>query len=951
MSPRRAPPLALGALLLASCAPEPEAPAAPGDGVYVGHVAGSDALVAVVARGGAVVAYTCGGPASLATHTGWFHPVDDPAGASATIPRARSAGGLELTGAFTTTAASGTLRLRDGRTTAWRAERADPRTGAGFFTRGNGGELAGLIVANDGAMAGDRVATDGDGARASAPITAPRPAPSAPSVTGSVTVQSQRTAFTLVRTVDPAPLQVQRRGPVIIVLLHGVTSLGDEPAPDGGPMALDLDLSARNGEPIRRPFPGSRLHARVYWSSQFLSGLLTGRADSPLFTLNGVDITGDRFLDPDTAQDRPNTDNPGSPIPRSTDCDLHDFVVAESPPAAPTRPGARPSAPQLSVLLAHRDGKVDYTRQLSYSADQLYACVSRFEEHYGVTPGLVFVGHSGGGLVTRGILSNPPRAAFLAVEAPGILRVENGHYDRQNVDGNPLSVRDEMAFLRDRALYAVTLATPHDGSSFADWGAAQRTRVAGIRRWLAAGAAADLTPFGLDESGVAFVRSVSSALALPAPPSSPERAEETTRRLSRELLRVLDDFVQRNYDGTPITAQLRRDFWRAMNRVPLDPTTARRGVASPIPGAGGALVPIYAAGARSPGSDALDTLDPAALVGGFQRVGALQTPFKAAFWIAATTFTDALLRLSDGAPRPPAALADRLDRVRVTTWLPEVQGMLARRSFVLDATFRATFLLSGADARSDLIDWLSNESGTRLNQVTLIPPISLPRQWELVDRPVSFRIPALRCSPSGAAPIDLAIDLPGALEAMVRAFGSMDAALRALASLDFPALLARFDSAGGALREAIPALRDRFEPLIRVATNPQCLDPARWSLVAVTREVRLPLPTEAQEPARDGFVDHDGFVTYDSALALALGRDGVGGAPLVPEFFDHTHLDDVVGGQRAPGAFYRRYDSALEPFNHEIQRVEVARWVRALVARDPGPLPAIAGDLSVHPTR
>ncbi|MDP3274685.1 MAG: hypothetical protein Q8Q09_05775 [Deltaproteobacteria bacterium] len=953
--PPRALAIAALSLLTCTCGPSLRTDGPP---VYVGHIEGSDALIAIVADEGTLVAYTCGGTRSWETHTGWFHPVlpvDGLSGATQTIPVTRSARGLQLTGSIEPTSASGTLQLSDGATVPWRAQRADPSRGAGFFTISDGGELSGLIVANDGAVAGVRVGIGADDTRTPTPIAATPPSNSGTAVTGRVTIGTQSgVPISLQPTVQGRLVQVQRAAPTIVVLLHGVTSVGDQAKLENGRLTLDDDLTevqrVRN-TPVIKPHPGTRMHARSYWTAPFVSGLLTGRPDNALFTLgSGTNITGPAFLHADTAADITATVATAAPPPG--DCDLNDLIVNQVPSTAVPVAGLPPQAPRLSLLLGHRDGKLPLMVQVMNATDQVYRCVDLFRTRYRVEPALVFVGHSGGGLVIRGILSNPSRASLVAAGAIDSATPNHLHYDRANIDGDPLSTRQKMSFLRDRAMYAVTLATPHQGSPFADFAARARPEVERVRQWLIAGAGADFGRFNVPPVLATSVQALGSAGVILSPQAPIngvlESAESTTRRASAELLAVIDGFVKPAYDDNPITIELASARWRAFNRGALHPQAARRGPSSPIPGAAGALVPIYTAGARAAGSDVLDSMDVSEIARGMTAISTRSMPRRSRFWLMGLTFVDQLMRGYGGIPMAPRPLASQLDRVNATGWFAEGTAMYARRSPVLDATFRAVYGLSGARDVDNLLRWLSNETGTRLNQASFVAPVYLSRTWEVLDRPTTFPVPALRCTANDGVVLELAFDYTPMITALVSSFGTMDAALRALANQDFSALMTRFENTGGALANVVPNLRADFDTLFRAATRPECVDPGRWRLATAMRTIALPLPTETTNTASDGLVDHDGFVLYESAHGVTLGRDGTDGMPLTLEFFDHTRLDDTSTGTPTPGSWYRRYTSALEPFNHEIQRFETGQWVFTnLLARSPGPLPAIAGELSV----
>jgi hypothetical protein len=117
--------------------------------VYVGNVAGTDALLAVVVDGEEVVAYVCGGPSSFETHSRWFRaPVGDTRERAINLEN----DGLSLVGSLEGSVARGELREPDGTIRSW--------TAAALH-----GGLAGLYAAEDeGCMTGVIVGESEDGA-------------------------------------------------------------------------------------------------------------------------------------------------------------------------------------------------------------------------------------------------------------------------------------------------------------------------------------------------------------------------------------------------------------------------------------------------------------------------------------------------------------------------------------------------------------------------------------------------------------------------------------------------------------------------------------------------------------------------------------------------------------------------------------------------------------------
>jgi hypothetical protein len=120
--------------------------------VYVGHVTGTDAQVALLVENGQVLGYTCGGNATWASHSSWF-PMNDKSVLGDGSFKLTGANGHVLQGLYSTDAAEGTLTLPDGTELAWSAEVAKEDTPAGLYLLNEKSEevedLLGFIVAND----------------------------------------------------------------------------------------------------------------------------------------------------------------------------------------------------------------------------------------------------------------------------------------------------------------------------------------------------------------------------------------------------------------------------------------------------------------------------------------------------------------------------------------------------------------------------------------------------------------------------------------------------------------------------------------------------------------------------------------------------------------------------------------------------------------------------------
>ncbi len=282
-----------------------------GPQVFVGEIAGSDALIALVVQDGQLVAYSCGGPNTWGSHTGWFYGNLSAGQISPTT----APNGHRLEGRLSGSSASGSFTLPDGTTLSWTAQEARPDSGAGLYSHQQDGQLTGLIVTNQGRMAGaSRLATS-DATGLYAPVQViTAPTVTNPSPTVSVTFPGRpRLEFTLT-PVDPLRHMVTAESPTLIVLLHGATALNPDP-------------SKRREEIQAGGQPGTRKHARHYWTYPFVAALLGAEPskNAPLITLEGTDITGNAFLNAGLSLPGQNTDQ----IPEASQCTLGDMITAE----------------------------------------------------------------------------------------------------------------------------------------------------------------------------------------------------------------------------------------------------------------------------------------------------------------------------------------------------------------------------------------------------------------------------------------------------------------------------------------------------------------------------------------------------------------------------------------------------------------------------------------------
>ncbi|MBW6456068.1 MAG: hypothetical protein K0A98_09270 [Trueperaceae bacterium] len=280
--------------------------------------------------------------------------------------------------------------------------------------------------------------------------------------------------------------------PTLVVLLHGMTP------------SLELDDTV-----------GTHAYARRYWGFHFVTQLLGGQ---PPRLEDAEPFDGATWLSEAPADDDPRH---GLLLPAAADIDRAVFVV--------TRDGSRGLGEQVTATAAQVEAGVERFRRVLAAADQDASEGDR-------EPQLVLIAHSFGGLVGRYLLTNPP------------------------IDGGPFgtdeATRARVDTIRDRTLYLVTLATPHEGSAAAD------------RAVLLAAVDALLR----DELG---------------------RPDAFTRRWLTPLLDAGATLLRLE---DPVTEHLRTDVWAALNDPDgglLAAHRARRNDGSPVP--------VYALAARSPG--------------------------------------------------------------------------------------------------------------------------------------------------------------------------------------------------------------------------------------------------------------------------------------------------------------------------------------------------------------
>lgn len=299
--------------------------------------------------------------------------------------------------------------------------------------------------------------------------------------------------------------------PKLIVLLHGAT-----PSPNA---------SATPGIP--EPDSGTLDYTRYYFGYDFVRRLLGVSRSVGLKTLSGV-VLDERAW---SRHDTPDAHNKVHYTEGARENVLDDrFLV----PGNFT--GAAP--PPLAVLLTFRDGSRSLMDQAETAIDQIF---DAYSQKFGTVahpvttlPDLILVGHSMGNLVSRVILSAPADP----------IQAERLSDDQ----------RQKAAALRDRTLYFVSLAGPHEGSPLADRAIALTDAVNGI----------------------------------------PQPLLDLLNTVTNGAASDVKTFVHQEL-GKTSNHDLQTTVWSQLNAGVLAPQTARR--------TDGTLVPVYTLIGHSPGGD------------------------------------------------------------------------------------------------------------------------------------------------------------------------------------------------------------------------------------------------------------------------------------------------------------------------------------------------------------
>lgn len=864
----------------------------PGPRVYVGEIAGSDALIALVVQDGQLAGYACGGPNTWGSHTGWFFGTLS----GSEINPTTAPNGHRLEGRLSGSSASGSFTLPDGTSLSWTAQEARPGTGAGLYTHEEDGQRTGLIVTNEGKMAGASRLATGDSVGMYAPVSVTSP-PTGGSTTVSVTFPNLTPRIINLTPVDLLRYGIYQASPTIIVLLHGATAAIPPPT---------AEKIARDG------VPGTRKHVRRYWTYPTVVSLLGGDPSKniPLQTLAGVNVTGNLFLN-EALTHNSNNDINNPPPPEF--CTLADMVTAERYDPNQATP------PQLSLLLGRRDATKGLVEQSMDATKQVYACVQAFEQRFKRKPKLVFVAHSYGGLVTRFILSNPARSALRSVINPVNRRPLIVPTD-PSYDSGDLSVRVKMDYLRDHTYYAVTSSTPHEGTRIADGADQGRRFLRNLRGTLN----------NLNEEERRLRDSLQNTLAFVY------RVQFNDVFQAEPVIALLDGWEAILADN-PVLTEAHTALWQILNTVALHPNRAIRTNQSPINGAKGQLIPIYTLGNRNPGSTVLDTFNLSEIKRDFDATGQLQMGSRAQEWIGMTVLGDyalQLIELTSGFNRPPAGFAGRLDRVERADWVALSRTALDTLVPSLNLFFEAEF---GGNS-SDLMRFLLRGFNATINQPL---PLYLMQRYRF-DLGGSVQVPVPRLS---CGTFSLTLDYGPVVRAVAGQYGGLTGAASQLANLNFTGFVSTLNDLGGNFIQLAADTSSWFAGVLGGISNlpSSCANPANWRLTWPLTSVPAPRAVPTGQAVSDDRVDFDGLVEYDSAMGFRLGT-------IINEFFDHTRQDFIVDSKPAPGSWYRRYTSDAEVLSHDSMRQEMGRFIwNNILSRNAGPLPSAQGDLSVHP--
>lgn len=314
------------------------------------------------------------------------------------------------------------------------------------------------------------------------------------------------------RVLTPLIRPIQKSNPTVVLLVHGATS-------DPG--------SSSN------PKPNTLEGVKAYWGYGLVSELIGAYVQRPEEILvNGIIVNptaaqlarriksvGGSLISPGQWENTANNEN---------SVNQHFYVPGNST--------ANP--PPLALMTTYRDASKHLVPQARTFIDQVYEKVNAL--YPTVKPNLVIVCHSMGGSLSRYVLTAP----------------------NDPIAGASLTAaqKERAKWIRDRMLYVVTLATPHEGSPLP-------AKFIGIRNFI--------------QSKTSFIKPVLELMGF----NNPDPV----------------GFIM-NFGGvTQALDHLRTDFWQSMNTGPLAPQKMTR--------SDGSHIPVYAMGGRTPGGSFFDKLD------------------------------------------------------------------------------------------------------------------------------------------------------------------------------------------------------------------------------------------------------------------------------------------------------------------------------------------------------
>jgi hypothetical protein len=863
----------------------------------VGTVSGSDALIALVVEDNTVLAYVCG-TSSWQTQTGWFYSQINASKTNTvsrilttgTINPASSASGLKFEGSITPNGANGTVTLKDGTVQSWQAEPAQVGTTAGLYRLEDAGSLVGLIVTNDHKTAGTARLNNGT-TSSSIPVVV-KALPIQRSQSGiQVGIQPSglpSLTLTLPPILTPSETVILPSSPTVIVLLHGATTRSPSPLPD--------KICPASVNP--QPNPGVRQHARCYWSSPFINGILNGvvpgKGKQTLFTFNNQDVS-----DVENINDFETTSLVGD--------EFTDFISTEK------TVGLTP--PKLSVLLTYRDASKGLIQQSVAATNQIYASIQKYIARFKVAPKLVFVGHSYGGLVTRFILSNPSlddlKAAVPLIESP----LGSG-YNTTN------GTRSKMGFLRDRTYYATTMSSPHEGTLASDVLGSPNITIQNVLIRLHNNTANVPDRERLIADGLLAIVQGSANINV----NNPITVNDISNAVER---------VREQYENT-VVQEASSAFWRNLNQGPLHPKLAVRSGASIIAGAANQLIPIYVAGGRSPGGQVFDTLD---LRQALVDMGTLSE--RNQNWTLQTMVGDFFFNALGGFGSPTAGFENQFDRRERVGFADE-----ARRLMQVPFINLGFFMKDYFGNVDGALKYIYNYWDIHALITKTVLPIYLEKKWQFdLGGNLTINVPTFKCSyteNNQTVTQQITLDQTTLLSSLASKFGSVKAGLSSIAGKNLDGLLNLLNTNLTTALEMADWLKNKVLGF-GAALKGSCVNPANWTLDTVPLNLPAPRLFETNQTASDKEIDNDGLVHYTSAMGFRLGT-------LTNEFFDHTRNDAMLNNKPIPGSWYRRYTSDLEPYNHNILFFIPGRWVYDnIVGQNPGPIPANAGTISVYP--